>query len=387
MLTRSQIGALGSGSFVMATSMLVVTGMLVEMAQDLGLPVTVAGQLVAAAPLMLAIASPTLALTTSAFSRRTLLIWGAVITAASHFLAAASDSFAMLLAARALTGLGAACFMPQTAATAVVLAPTNQGGRMLALVFVGYGVANCVGVPVGTWLGEAIGWRATLVIIGLISLAVGAWVWRALPARIAQAPLRTASMFDVARDLAIVTTIGVGLLQSLAQFTVFAYIAPSIRESLGGGASTTAILLAVYGSSGIVGSVITSRIADRLGPVRMIFIAVGLMMAALLAWTLGRGSYPLTVLAMVLWGLGNMPIPSALPVRLIALNPSLASASISFNNTASFGGAAIGTVVGARMIDAFGYASLGWVGIAVFVVCLAMLSLSRHLSRGRTGRH
>ena len=386
MLTRSQIGALGSGSFVMATSMLIVTGMLVEMAQDLGLPVTVAGQLVAAAPLMLALASPTLALTTSAFSRRTLLIWGAVITAASHFLAAASDSFAMLLVARALTGLGAACFMPQTAATAVVLAPANQGGRMLALVFVGYGVANSVGLPVGTWLGAVIGWRATLVIIGLISLAVGAWVWRALPAKIAQAPLRAASMFDVARDLAIVTSIGVGLLQSLAQFTVFAYIAPSLRESLGGGASTTAFMLAVYGVSGIVGSFITSRIADRLGPVRIIFIAIGLMMAALLAWSLGRGSYPLTLLAMVFWGLGNMPIPSALPVRLIALNPSLASASISFNNTASFGGAAIGTVIGARMIEAFGYVSLGWVGIGVFVLCLAMLSLSQRMSHGRISR-
>ena len=101
MLTRSQLGALGFGSFVMAT------GMLVEMAADLSLPVTVVGQLVAAAPLMLAIASPTLAFTTSRLSRRTLLIAGGLVAGASHFLAAASGSLAMLALARMLTGLGA----------------------------------------------------------------------------------------------------------------------------------------------------------------------------------------------------------------------------------------------------------------------------------------
>ena len=387
MLTRSQIGALGFGSFVMATGMLIVTGMLVEMAADLSLPVTVVGQLVAAAPLMLAIASPTLAFTTSRLSRRTLLIAGGLVAAASHFLAAASGSLAMLAFARMLTGLGAACFMPQAAATAVMLAPANQGGRMLALVFIGYGVANSVGLPVGTWLGEAIGWRPTLAILGGIALAVSLWAWLALPAQLPQTPLNPRAFGELFRDRAIMTTIGVGFLQALAQFVVFAYISPAVRESIGGGAAMTAVLLAVYGVSGILGSIVSARFADRLGPLRTCAAAILLIMAALLAWSLSRGSVALTVMAMVLWGLGSIPIASSLPVRLITLNPALASPSISFNNTASFGGAAVGTVLGATMIGVAGYGSLGWVGIAVFIVCLAMLYVSARLSRGRAGRH
>jgi DHA1 family inner membrane transport protein len=387
MLSRQQIGALAFGSFAMATGMMVITGMLVEMADDLGLPVTVAGQLIAAAPLVLAVASPTLALTTSRLSRRTLLIWGGLISAASHFLAAVSGSFTMLLIARALTGLGAACFMPQTSATAVMLSPPNQGGRMLTLVFIGYGVANSVGLPMGAWLGEAIGWRPTLAILGGLCLAVTAWVWLALPAQIPQTRLNAGAIPELARDLAIVSTIGVGFLQSLAQFTVFAYIAPAVRESIGGGATLMAILLAVFGVCGIVGSIVSSRFADRLGPVRMSAISIALMMAAFLAWSLSRGSETLTYLAMVLWGFGCFPITSAIPVRLIKLNPALASASISFNNTASFGGAAIGTVLGAAMIGTVGYRSLGWVGNAVFVAALGMLWVSARQSRGRGIRH
>ena len=387
MLTRSQIGALAFGSFVMATGMLIVTGMLVEMAADLSQPITVVGQLVAATPLTLALASPALAFTTSRLSRRTLLIWGGLVAAASHFLAAASGSFAVLAVARMLTGLGAACFMPQAAASAVMLAPANQGGRMLALVFIGYGVANSIGLPVGTWLGELIGWRSTLAILGCLALAVSLWTWLSLPAHLPQAPLNPSAIGELFRDRAILTTIAVGFLQSLAQFVVFAYISPAVRESIGGGAAMTAMLLAVYGVSGIVGSVVSSRFADRQGPVRMSAVSILLMMTALLAWSLGRGSVALTAVAMVLWGLGCFPITSSLPVRLIALNPALASASISFNNTATFGGAAVGTVLGAAMIGIAGYGSLGWVGIAVFIACLAMLYASARLSRGRGGRH
>jgi predicted MFS family arabinose efflux permease len=129
MLTRSQLGALAFGCFVTATGMLIITGMLVEMADDLGLPVTVAGQLIAVAPLTLALASPALAMTTSRLSRRALLLWGALLSAASHFLAAISSSIVLLVIARMLTGMGSASFMPQAAATAVTLAPPNQGGR------------------------------------------------------------------------------------------------------------------------------------------------------------------------------------------------------------------------------------------------------------------
>jgi len=116
-------------------------------------------------------------------------------------------------------------------------------------------------------------------------------------------------------------------------------------------------------------------------------ISIALMMAAFLAWSLSRGSETLTYLAMVLWGFGCFPITSAIPVRLITLNPALASASISFNNTASFGGAAIGTVLGAAMIGTVGYGSLGWVGNAVFVASLGMLWVSARQSRGRGIRH
>jgi DHA1 family inner membrane transport protein len=385
-LTRNQISALAFGCFVMATSMMSLTGMLVELSEDLGLPVTVAGQLIAIAPLMLAVASPTLALTTSALSRRTLLIAGGLITALSHLVAAVSGSFILLGVARALTGLGSACFMPQTAATAVMLAPANQGGRMLALVFIGYGVANSVGLPASAWLGEAIGWRSTLAITGVLALGASVWMWATLPARIPQTRLDASAMLDIARDGAIVTTIAVGFLQSLAQFTLFAYIAPAVRDSVGGGATLMALLLAAFGVSGILGSIASSRIADRLGPVRMAALSIGIMTAAFLVWSLSRGSVPLTFLAMVLWGVGCFPITSAIPIRLIGLNPALASASISFNNTSSFGGAAVGTVLGAALIRTAGYGSLGWAGIGIFAACLGMLLASARLSRRRQAR-
>jgi predicted MFS family arabinose efflux permease len=255
------------------------------------------------------------------------------------------------------------------------------------MIFIGYGIANCVGVPVGTWLGEAVGWRVTLAGLGVLSLALAAWTRLALPAAIPQPRLGANSLAVLARDGAILTTIATGFLQAAAQFVFFAYISPWLRHSLGGGAAMTGIMIALYGAGGVLGNVAGARFSDRIGPVRVALACLLVMMASFLILALGHHSPVLTGFAIVVWGVASFPVASALQVRLLTLDPAIGSASVSFNNTATFGGAALGAMAGSVLIRVAGYGSLAWAGIALFVISVLALLLSARLSRGRPRRH
>ena len=372
--------ALAVGNFVIATGMLVVPGMLNEMAADLDRPVTTVGQLTTAFAMAVAIGAPLLAVTTTRIDRRTLLVFALGLCAAAHVSAALAPGFLTLVAARVAAGLAAALFTPQAAATVGLLVPPEKRGGAMAFVFLGFSVGNIAGLPLGTWVGAQFGWRTTMAAVAALALVVMLWARFALPAKLAVTPLDRRAWGEIARHRALVATILVTVLSGAAQFVLFAYIAPAM-QAIGATPAVLGLSFMWFGVFGFVGNVIGARTIDRLGPPRVVLIALGLILAAFVLWPMAQASIAATFAVLALWGLGCFAANSAQQVRLVGLSLRLAPASVAFNSSAIYLGQALGAVFGALVISQVGLGGLSYAGLAVMIAAIAMSQWAERLAR------
>lgn len=370
------------GNFVVGTGVLVVPGMLGDLAAGLGVSVPVAGQLVGLAALVMCVGAPVLAALTSAVDRRRLLVAAMAVYCAGHLLCALAPGYLSLAAVRVLTVFGAAIFTPQAAATIGALsAPERRAGAVTA-IFLGWSIASVAGMPLASLLAARLGWRAPFLMVALLSAAAALWVARVVPAGVAVARLSAAAWRSVLGDRKAMLVLGVTLSSAAGQFTLFSYVAPAMRALTGQQAGGIALLLATFGAFGITGNAWISRAIGGIGADRAVGRSLALMLAGLCAWTTAAAApalaWPMLLLAIALWGLGCFAANSAQQARLVAIAPPLASASIALNTSSIYAGQAVGAAVGGAFLGTVGMGALPPVATALLA---ATLALSRAAAR------
>ncbi len=179
-LTR--ILPLAAGTFAVGTGLLVIQGILPEMARDLGVSVGAAGQLVMVFAVTYAVSAPLLSTFGARFDRRRLLVAALVLFALSNLAAALSSSVALLVVARVVAALASALYTPNASVAGAGLAPPEARGRALAIVFGGLSIATVLGVPIGTLVGGFAGWRAAFWFVALLATLAAAGIALLLPA-------------------------------------------------------------------------------------------------------------------------------------------------------------------------------------------------------------
>src|SRR5258706_1334357 len=177
------------GNFIIGTGTLIVPGMLPALAQGLGVNVPVAAQLITAFAFTVCITAPPLAALTARLARRALLVAVQLLYAGGHSASAFASSLHELLVLRVLSSVGAAVFTAQAASTAALLVPTERRGSAIAFVFVGWSIASVVGMPLGTYVSETVGWPAGFVIVGFRALVAAAMIHLTIPRRLIIVPL------------------------------------------------------------------------------------------------------------------------------------------------------------------------------------------------------
>ena len=178
---RLRVLPLAAGTFAIGTGLLVIQGILPEMARDLGVSVGAAGQLVTAFAVAYAVSAPLLSAVAARFDQKRLLGGALIVFALSNVGAALAPSLAPLIVARVVAALSSALFTPNASAAGASLAPPDERGRALALVFGGLSVATVLGVPIGTLIGGAVGWRATFLFVGALGALAAAGLAALLP--------------------------------------------------------------------------------------------------------------------------------------------------------------------------------------------------------------
>ncbi len=348
--TQRALWVLLFGNLVIGTGVLLPAGILTALMSDLDVTAGRAGLMMTVGGLVVGIGAPLLAATTSSIDRRLLLVAALLFYVVGHLASALTGNLYVLLALRALTVAGAAIFTPQAAATVGLLVPPERRGSAIAFIFIGWSLASVLGIPAGSLLGNAIGWRETFLLMAALSAFGAIMVWAVLPGGLKVAPLDLSSWGRVLGDWRLLTVLAVTMFSMSGQFTLFTYIAPLLTQVYGLGPQTIALTLLLGGSAGVLGSILATRMATRLGLERSIMVSLASVALGLSLIWLGWGHLWALVAGVLLWNLGGFPANSLQQGRLVALAPPLASATVALNTSFVYLGQSLGSATGGQLI-------------------------------------
>ena len=369
--------ALAAGAFGIGVTEFSPMGLLPVIATDLGVSIPTAGLLISVYALGVMLGAPLMTLTTGRMRRRTLLISLAAIFTFGNVLAAVSDSYGMLFAARVVTSLNHGAFFGVGSVVAASVVPPGRSAGAVAGMFMGLTIANVVGVPLATWIGDQLGWRAAFWGISGLGVLTMIALLLTLPDR--PAPTGGSPM-DELRVLArrsVLVALALTVLGSSAMFTVFTYIAPILQSETGASVEFVTAMLVVYGIGLTVGNWLGGRFSDRSVDRTLIVTLAGLSLVLVAFSMLMQFRVP-TIILIFLWGVASFALVPPLQVRVMhaaSEAPNLASAV----NIGAFNlGNAIGAALGGGVIAAgLGYPAVSIVGAIMAALGLAAVLLAR----------
>lgn len=377
--------ALAMASFGIGTTEFVIMGLLPEVATDLSVSIPAAGLLVTGYALGVVIGAPIVAIITNALPRKATLIGLASVFVVGNFLCAVAPDYWFLMAARVVTAFCHGAFFGIGAVVAASLVPPNQRASAIALMFAGLTLANVLGVPLGTALGQALGWRSTfwaVVIIGIAAVsAIAIWVPRDIP----HSAGNIIREFAVLKRPQVLLTMMMSVLASASLFSVFTYIAPLLRDVTGLAPHTVTYVLLLFGVGITIGNLLGGRLADwRLMP-SLMAIFVGLA-AVLVVFVFVSPFAALTVATVFVWGILVFAVVAPIQMRVVDAAVGAPNLASTLNQGAFNLGNATGAWIGGAAITfGVGYAELPWVGAALAVGALGLCVVSQALERRSGG--
>jgi predicted MFS family arabinose efflux permease len=374
--TRLALWALLVGNLVIGTGFMMPIGILHLIAASMSVSVSQAGALMWAGGIVLAIGAPTMAWMTSRFDRRGLLVAALLVYTVGHALSALVDDFALLLGLRLATLGGAAIFTAQAAATVGLILPPDKRASAIAFVFTGWSIAAAVAVPLTSWVGAQAGWAVAFWMVAAGCGAALVLVAMALPGGLRVPPVSLRTWVDVARDPVLPVILAVTVLQMTGGFTLYTFIAPEIGRRLYPSPTLIAALLACFGIAGVIGSIVASRIANRVSPNRLVLVGLGIAATGLLTLAIAPRLLAFYVVGLFLWGFAGFPVQSSQQARLISARPPLASATAALNSSAIYLGQAFGGGLGASIIAIGNPDALVWLGAVLLVAAMGVSVLA-----------
>jgi MFS transporter, DHA1 family, inner membrane transport protein len=182
-------GCLLFGNLVIGTGVLLPAGLMSVILAGIDVSAAEAGLLLTIGGLVVGFGAPIVAGVTSRIDRRVLLVGALALYVIGHCGAALSNDLTLILGFRALTVAGAAIFTRQAAATAALIMPPDRRSGAIAFIFIGWSLASVIGIPLGSLLGDAIGWQATVLLMAGLSALAAVAVWLVLPGGLRVQPL------------------------------------------------------------------------------------------------------------------------------------------------------------------------------------------------------
>lgn len=369
--------ALAVGAFGIGTTEFVMMGLLPDVADDLHISIPTAGHLVSAYALGVVIGAPLLAAATARVSRRKVLIGLMLLFVAGNALSALAPDYHWLMAARFLSGLPHGAFFGVGAVVATSLVAPERKARSVSLMFLGLTVANVVGVPAATLMGQHMGWRSTFLGVSVIGVLAVVSLALLVPRDGNHGPAAgLRGELAALRSLPVWLALGTTVAGFGALFAAYSYITPMLTDAAGYADSSVTLLLALFGVGATAGNLLGGRLADR--SMRGTLFGGLVSLAAVLAlFPVLMATAWSAALAVVL--LGTAAFVTSSPLLLMVMEkassaPSLASsANQAAFNLANAGGAWIG---GLALAAGLGVTSPAVVGAGLAVLGLGVAGVA-----------
>ncbi|MDO8151047.1 MFS transporter [Isoptericola sp. b408] len=377
--------ALALGGFTIGTTEFATMGLLPQIGADLQASDPVVGHAITAYAVGVVVGAPLLTVAAARMSRRRLLLLLMGSYTVANVLSAAAPSIEWLVAGRFLAGLPHGAFFGVGAAVGSAVAGPGRRGRAVAMMMTGLTVANVVGVPISTAVGQAFGWRVAFVLIGVLGGITLLGLWRFVPE---QGPVESSvrqELGALANGPLWVAFVG-GAVGFGGLFAVYTYVAPTVTRVAGMSESSVPWVLAVMGVGMTVGTLLGGRLADRsvVGTVLGGFVSTGL---SLVLFALTATSPVGSVAGLFLLGVTSQVLGLAMQTRLMDLSPRAQSLGAALCHSALNVGNAGGAFVGGLVIaGGWGYVAPAWAGLGLTVVGLAVVLVSLRTPRPAPAR-
>jgi DHA1 family chloramphenicol resistance protein-like MFS transporter len=377
------VHVLGLAVFALGTSEFMLSGLLQPLARDLHVSIPQAGLLISAFAIGMVVGAPALAAATLRLPHRVTLISLLTVFGLGQIAGALAPTYGVLFVSRVVSALACAGFWAVGAAVAMTLVPADARARAMSVMVGGLTIANIVGVPAGSLLGQHAGWRAAFWAVAAMSAVALVGLLAFIPdttSKEAQPPrLRTELRIYASGPLWLgVLTIA---LAAAALFSVFSYLGPLLTGISGLPEQRLPVVLALFGLGGLIGNTIGGRIADaRLS--LTIYGGIAASTGVLILFALFAHHAVAAVALALLLGVTAFGTAPALNARMFALAgaaPTLAGAT----TTSAFNiGNTAGPWLGGLAIDAgWGYGSVAWTGVALSALALIAVLTSRRIAR------
>ena len=378
--------ALTLSAFAIGTTEFVIVGLVPTIANDLGVSLPSAGLLVSLYAVGVAIGAPVLTALTGRWNRKVVLISLMGLFVMGNLLAWQAPSYETLIIARILTGLAHGVFFSIGSMIATSLVSKDKEASAIAIMFTGLTVALVTGVPLGTWIGQHFGWRATFLVVsslGIIAL-IGSAVL--VPKNLKQSiPATFKEQLQVIVKPRLLLVYLMTILGYGGTFTAFTYLAPILEQQTGFASSTIGIIMLVYGVSVAVGNIWGGKLADKRGPISALSIIFSALTIILLAFTFTMESKVAAVLTILIWGafaFGNVPGLQLYVVKQAKKHTPNAVDVASGLNIAAFNiGIALGSITGGLVVEHMELKDTAWIGAVVSLLALIVTRYSGRLDK------
>ncbi|GAA6821237.1 MFS transporter [Helicobacter pylori] len=367
--------------FIVGMVEMMVAGIMNLMSNDLNVSEAVVGQLVTLYAITFAIAGPILVKLTNKFNARPLLLITLFVFIIGNLTIAVAPNFSILVIGRILSSAAASLIVVKTLAlTALLTSPQNRG-KMIGIVYSGFSGANVLGVPIGTIIGDWIGWRFTFVFIVAISFIVGILMYVYIPvSKESKATTQTSSSNNqtqsrVLRPLEIGKYLCITFLLLVANSVTFIYINP-LMLSNGHTLSFVSIVLLINGIAGVMGTSMGGFLSDKLTSKYWLTIATIIFIAMMLVLNLVLPGTMLLLLTIFIWNVMQWSTNPAVQSGVIEHVAGDTSQVMSWNMSSLNAGIGIGGIVGGLVVSKMSVHATTYVtAIIAFVALVIIISL------------
>jgi predicted MFS family arabinose efflux permease len=375
----ASIAILAVAAFVIVTTEFLIVGLLPALARDLSITVATAGQLVTLFAVVVMLCGPLLTASLAHLERKRLFIVILVIFALSNALAALAWNIWILAVARLVPALALPVFWGTASETAAQIAGPQKSGRAVSTVYLGISAAMLFGIPLGTLVSEAVGWRAAFGLLALLSLLVAVLIAAVVP-RVRSAPSGgMAAQARILKSPFFLANVALSVLVFTAMFTGYTYLAEILEKSAGIAPAHVGWWLMGFGAVGLVGNWLGGLWVDQkpLATTALFCAILALGMAGSMLLSQAGWAF---ALALAVWGIANTALYPICQIRVMKAASGAQALAGTLNVSAANGGIALGAAVGGAALSSWGAGQVGYLAAGIAMLAVVMATIVAKLS-------
>ncbi|UVI30067.1 MFS transporter [Paenibacillus spongiae] len=370
-------------SFLVGTSEFIIAGILDKVAEDTGVSVSSAGQLITVFSLAYAFGTPFLMAVTARMERRKLMLYSLAVFIAGNIIAAAMPGFEFLMLSRIVLALSTGVFVVTGLTVASKLAPAGKQGSAIATLVMGFSTALIVGVPLGRVISSVYDWRSIFGGIGLLGVAAILIIYFSLPQTEGEEPVPLRSQLALVKQPRIAIALSVTFFWISGYAIAYTYISPFLLTVTGMNEQAVSAGLFAFGIASLIGSKFGGYSTDRWGVPVTLVGGIAVHAAALILLSLAAGSPSIVFVLLMLWSFSAWSTGPTQQYNLMTLAPEASGIMLSLNSSVLQLAMAAGAGIGGVVVERASLSSISWIGAAGVAVAAATAIASVRQSRTR----